>query len=272
MTTNRKIFRLIIVILIILLLFPIVLNWIILQAPLFPIVGEGKDWLGFWATYIGAIASFAMVVLTWWTLKQSKIQNDALIEQNKEILRNNKEQLDEQRRQWEENNRPNICINVIVYNKAFFLQIANVGNVDATNVRLKFNQEFILSVKSHIQPYYNAINDSSFFVERGNKRYMYIGWCEEINESWKGKDFSIVVQGTYNDKYTVAVTIPISDFVGKGFFVVLSETDRLLEQIKNGTVVQNNQHYPIQRSLDIIAKELVQIKIRMPEVEPENNG
>lgn len=198
---------------------------------------------------IAAIVSFCMIILTFISLLQSR------------------KQLKEMKRQWDENNRPNICINVIVYNKAYFLQIANIGNVDATNVRLKFNEEFISNIKSQIQSYYNAINDSSFFVESGNKRYMYIGWCEEINESWKKKDFSIVVRGKYNDRYEVDVTIPISDFVGKGFFVVLSETDRLLEHIKKGTVVQNDQYYPIQKSLDIIAKRIVEIERKMPKVE-----
>ena len=75
------------------------------------------------------------------------------------------------------------------------------------------------------------------------------------------------MQGKYNDRYEVDVTIPISDFVGKGFFVVLSETDRLLEHIKKGTVVQNDQYYPIQKSLDIIAKRIVEIERKMPKVE-----
>ena len=124
-------------------LFPVALNWLILRPAVVEVVGDGADWLGFWAAYIGAIASFAMVVLTWWTLKQSKVQNDALIAQNEEILRNNKEQLDELKRQWAELNRPNICVNVVVYSTAFYIQISNVGNSDAHNVCLSFNDEFI---------------------------------------------------------------------------------------------------------------------------------
>ena len=271
MVTNRKIYRLIIVVLIILLLFPIVLNWIILRASLFPIVGEGKDWLGFWAAYIGAIASFAMVALTWWTLKQSKIQNDALIAQNEEILRNNKEQLDELRRQWNELNRPNICVNVVVYSTAFYIQISNVGNADAHKVCLSFNDEFISNIKPNIQPYFKKVNDSPFFVERGNKRHLFIGWCQEINDAWREKNFSIIVKGTYNDIYSVNRTIPITEFVDKGFFVVHSETDRLLEHIKKGTVVQNDQYYPIQKSLDIIAKNIVSLNKSRKESEEEKN-
>ena len=102
---------------------------------------------------IAAIVSFCMIILTFISLLQSR------------------KQLKEMKRQWDENNRPNICINVIVYNKAYFLQIANIGNVDATNVRLKFNEEFISNIKSQIQPYYNAINDSSFFVESGSSKF-----------------------------------------------------------------------------------------------------
>ena len=82
---------------------------------------------------IAAIVSLFMIVLTAISLLQSK------------------KQLKEMKRQWDENNRPNICINVIVYNKAYFLQIANIGSVDATNVRLKFNEEFILNINFILQ-------------------------------------------------------------------------------------------------------------------------
>ena len=254
-----------------LLIFPIILNWLILRPAIVEVVGDGTDWLGFWAAYIGAIASFAMVVLTWWTLKQSKIQNDALIAQNEEILRNNREQLDELKRQWDELNRPNICVNVVVYSTAFYIQISNVGNTDAHNVCLSFNDEFISNIKPDIQPFFKKEHDSPFFVERGNKRYLFIGWCKEINDAWREKDFSIIVKGTYNDIYSINRTIPITEFVDKGFFVVHSETDRLLEHIKKGTVVQNDQYYPIQKSLDIIAKNIVSLDKSRKESDEDKN-
>lgn len=267
---NNKI-ALIAITIIFFMLFPIALNWLILRPAVVDVVGEGADWLGFWAAYIGAIASFAMVVLTWWTLKQSKVQNDALIAQNEEILRNNKEQLDELKRQWAELNRPNICVNVVVYSTAFYIQISNVGNTDAHNVCLTFNDEFISNIKLDIQPYFRKVNGSPFFVERGNKRYLFIGWCKEINDAWRKKDFSIIVKGTYNDIYSINRTIPITEFVDKGFFVVHSETDRLLEHIKKGTVVQNDQYYPIQKSLDIIAKNIVSLNMSCKESEEDKN-
>lgn len=69
-------------------LIPILLNWLIQWQSFFEFVGEDTDWLGFWVTYISAIASFAMVFITWRTLQQ------------------NKEQLNELKRQWNEQNKP----------------------------------------------------------------------------------------------------------------------------------------------------------------------
>lgn len=69
-------------------LIPILLNWVIRWRSFFKFVGKDTDWLGFWVTYISAIASFAMVFITWRTLQQ------------------NKEQLEEIKRQWNEQNKP----------------------------------------------------------------------------------------------------------------------------------------------------------------------
>ena len=66
---NRKI---IILLCFILIAIPIALNHIIQQPALFSVIGEPKDWLMFWATYLGAAASFVMIVYTGVTLKHNK--------------------------------------------------------------------------------------------------------------------------------------------------------------------------------------------------------
>lgn len=78
--------------LLIAILFPLVLNWVMQKPAIFKYVGDSADWLGFWAAYISAIASFAMVIITWMTLSQ------------------NKAQLNEMKRQWEEEHRPRLEI------------------------------------------------------------------------------------------------------------------------------------------------------------------
>ena len=41
-----------------LLIIPIILNFVLQIPSHFPIIGDSQTWLSFWASYIGAIASF----------------------------------------------------------------------------------------------------------------------------------------------------------------------------------------------------------------------
>lgn len=57
-------------------LFPILLNLLVaIPAPSWMcVVGDASDWLLFWATYITALASFAMVIAAYETLLESRKQ------------------------------------------------------------------------------------------------------------------------------------------------------------------------------------------------------
>lgn len=99
-------------------LIPILLNWVIQWQSFFEFVGKDTDWLMFWVTYISAIASFAMVFITWRTLKQ------------------NEEQLNEIKRQWEEQNRPILSFKIIYINSVFYLKVENTGKGNLVNARL----------------------------------------------------------------------------------------------------------------------------------------
>ena len=52
------------------LLFPFVLNWLLLREAIFPVVGDGETWLSFWPVYLSAIASFGMIVYLQMSKKQ----------------------------------------------------------------------------------------------------------------------------------------------------------------------------------------------------------
>ena len=97
-----------------LLIIPIILNFVLQIPSHFPIIGDSQTWLSFWASYIGAIASFAMIAVTFLTLKQ------------------NQAQLNEIKRQWEEEHRPHLVCRIIVNKKAFILQISNPSQFDAS--------------------------------------------------------------------------------------------------------------------------------------------
>lgn len=61
---------------IIALCFPLLLNLLLaIPTPVrIPVIGDGADWLLFWATYITALASFAMVIASYETLIESRKQ------------------------------------------------------------------------------------------------------------------------------------------------------------------------------------------------------
>lgn len=97
---------------------PVLLNFLVLIPAFLPIVGSGVDWLMFWVTYISAIASFTMVFMTWRTLKQ------------------NEEQLNEIKRQWEEQNRPKVFCSLETSKGDVFLVLENISSCAAINVSI----------------------------------------------------------------------------------------------------------------------------------------
>ena len=117
---NRKI---IILLCFILIAIPIALNHIIQQPALFSVIGEPKDWLMFWATYLGAAASFVMIVYTGVTLKH------------------NKAQLDELKRQWEEDHKPEISVHFFGYDQYFYIRIQNISKVIVSNISITITQD-----------------------------------------------------------------------------------------------------------------------------------
>lgn len=107
-------------------LIPILLNWVIRWRSFFKFVGKDTDWLGFWVTYISAIASFAMVFITWRTLQQ------------------NKEQLEEIKRQWNEQNKPILSFKIIVLKDVFYLKVENTGKSSIVNAKLILGERALL--------------------------------------------------------------------------------------------------------------------------------
>lgn len=61
----------------VLLLLPIIVNSLYLFNAWHQIFEEPSKWSVFWATYLSSIASFAMVFITWKTLRQNKEQSEA---------------------------------------------------------------------------------------------------------------------------------------------------------------------------------------------------
>lgn len=101
-----------------LLVFPYILNKLILIDRYWNIVGGPKEWLAFWPSYLSALASAVMIAYTAMTLK------------------NNKEQLDELKRQWEEEHKPNVSVSFNIMNSVGAFRIVNTSVVEVKELSI----------------------------------------------------------------------------------------------------------------------------------------
>lgn len=203
-----------------LIILPLFINYCYTLETDYSILYQPSAWTVFWATYLSAIASFAMVFVTWKTLKQ------------------NSQQLNELKRQWEEDNRPRIYPRIIVYNKAFFLELFNSGRTDAFDVDININQIFIDNLSEKGKDSINDWINSPFFIKAGKSVYAYIGWCEEIVKNWKSINFNLEIEGTYNEIYKIDFSLPVSQFTKRNM-VVRTPTEHALEELAKGLVKPN---------------------------------
>lgn len=222
----------------------------------FHVVGNDISWLSFWAAYLSAAATFMMVIFTWLTIKQ------------------NGEQLDVLKRQWKEEHRARLSFSIVSKQGIFMLKIANVGKETAYNIRLTFSDQFIESLLANsTKEIYRRLNEKSFSIEPNTNKFFYLSpiygdssvifprtneqyLAEEINKWLDGFRFiPIEVNGTYCNNYHISETLILDDYLLLNL-VVNDELTNHIAEIKKGTVVKNDQFYPIQKSLDLIAKTL----------------
>lgn len=222
----------------------------------FPVVGNGESWMSFWASYLCAAATFIMVIYTSWTLKQ------------------NSEQLEEIKRQWKEEHRARLVFSIAFEQGLYVLKIANVGMEPAYNIKLKFSDVFIDSLLADAtKEIYRRLNEKSFFIEGKGAKYFYISpqygdasvtfcrtnesFSSEDKNKWidKFRDVAIEIRGIYCDEYEVDETLKLDDFLIMSL-VINDELTNNIEDIRKGVVVKNTYYYPIQKSLDMIAKKL----------------
>lgn len=233
---------------IIALLFPLLLNLLILQKAIVPVVGDGITWLTFWPVYLSAIASFGMIFFTYRSLQQ------------------NKKQLEELRKQREEDERARIVFSVIIHEYAFYLKISNIGKKNVYNAVIQFNEDFLNDLwEERYQVGYRQLS-KPFFIEAGTSRYLLIGFCQDVNDAWKNKNIIIKMKGSYNDIYTIDEELNMSMFLDKTFMVVQGDLETTMGHIKKGLIVQNNSYMPVQRSLDQIAKSIVKVESSLSDI------
>jgi len=234
-----------IIVVMLLLLFPVILNWILLREAIVPVVGDSTTWLTFWPVYLSAMASFGMIYYTYRSLQQ------------------NKKQLEEMKAQREEEERARLVFSVIVYQTAFMLKISNIGKRNVFNAIIHFNEDFLNELmEERFEEGYKQLA-KPFFVEAGTSRYLFIGFCQDVNDAWKNKNVVIKMKGSYNDVYKIDEELYMSMFLDKTFMLVQGDLETTMGHIKKGLVVQNNSYMPMQKSLDQIAKSIKKVELSL---------
>ena len=267
---------------------PLLINWLILRPQLFNIAADGSTWLLFWASYIGAVASFAMVVTAWYTLKESRRQNDELLTQNEILIQQNKQQLEELKRQWEESHRPRLLFSIISHSGNYFLKICNIGKEAARNVTVSFSENFIENLLFKGTAMRLRQLETPFCIEPQSSKYYFLAPCKstgktiscdqesctsEVANSWLEQHIadSIGIKCTYSEKYTVEETISIQMFSTPAA-VINEPSTEYLRWIKEGLVFQNTLHRPIQGSIETLAKAIQSLDKKIaPEQDVDNN-
>lgn len=179
----------IIVGIIVILAFPILLNYLILQPAHFPVVGEPVNWLMFWPTYIGAFASIGMILFTYKTLKH------------------NKEQLNEIKRQWEEEHKPEIVAYLVGHNNYFYLCVKNISKSSAKNIYI--THEPIETGIGFRNEFVDKINKMNFSLEPLGRRYINLN-IVYLQHNKEYRDY-IGLKFTYDTNNEYSVDLPFSD-------------------------------------------------------------
>lgn len=246
----------IIIISFVILLIPFILNWVMRWPQIDPYVGEAKDWLGFWGSYLSAAAAAIMIIFTYYSLK------------------NNKETLNEMKKEWDEERKANLYFSIENRIGLFVLKVANIGKSPAYNVRLKFNKEFIDALLfNQIKDVYRSLPSKSFSLENGKAKYFYISpiygnsICEfkKTHETFTGEEINnwlnkfryvpIIIDATFGKKDTAHAEITLDNFLVSSL-VIKDDITEQLEKMAKGMVKSNDSLYTIQKSLDIIARHI----------------
>ena len=162
------------------------------------------NWSVFW-TALTAVGTIAMAVVTYFTLKDNKIQ------------------LDEMKRQWEEENKPKLDIKLV--HSALFeldstsIQIFNYGKSAANNIRLSFDNSYLSNIPTKsLQDYLINLQTKSYTILPSS--YVVIPYCEFKDNN---RDPGYIL---YNQKITLDEKYNLVDYLKKNNNVMVFYEDK----------------------------------------------
>ena len=180
-----------IILIVFILLFPLLLNYLVTRNSVFDykVAGKPSDWIIFWVTYLSAIASLAMVMITWWTLKQNKIQNNLILQQNTN-------QLKELKRQWKEANSTYLSCSFVKLKSACAIRIINSSNITASNVEVELENKSGEDI-FHFDETQKLLSQTRFVIPPHESKDIFLYVTPFVDVDYKG---GIEVKITSDDK------------------------------------------------------------------------
>lgn len=190
----------IIIIVTFLLLLPVFINWCYTIPSWDEIFEKPQEWTEFWGTYLSAIASFAMVLMTLKTLKQ------------------NREQLNEIKRQWKEQNQPFFKFNIVIIRSGeVCLNVSNAGMHSIYNAKIKFGQHALSVIQDEgidLSNLKNEILDNGLTLGiQSNRVYSLFLWRETGYFDYL--DITVIYEDGRESNHIVDLLLPISEYQEK---------------------------------------------------------
>lgn len=220
MTEWREKYHKIIIFLFIILLLclPVLINYCYKWETDCKFLQSPSPWATFWATYLAAIASFAMVFVTWRTLRQ------------------NKNQLDELKSQWETQNKPIVSCSLAKSSNNILIELHNTSQVSAHNVKVKLSNKTNIDI-FRFDEMCRLLDNMTFDIPPFSKKQIPIHITPYIDGNYTGY---ILVNLSYSERcenfelYLAEINLTTTQFSNKE---ICDKIEKVGSEIKNKKIL-----------------------------------
>lgn len=233
---------------------PLIINWLILGERQYDIVGSGTDWLQFWPVYLSAVGTIAMTVVTYCTLKANQKQMKSMIASEGAQL----------------------VFSLYSDYEYVLLKVTNVGRSVARNIQLSIPNRLDIIERNVGMPFgeglikhFNNLNPIPLLLPNQSD-YIPLYMYRALGESIKEKDGIRTVE-VFGDSYTPEIITEIGEYFKNQTFTVTGHFTNYLDQRQalsqdvdntyNVSLAEENK--TIERSLRELNKNLVGIKTEL---------
>ena len=192
---------------------PLLLNWLILSERCFDIVGGETDWLQFWPVYLSAIGTIAMAIATFYTVKMNQKQMASIIASEGAQL----------------------VFSLSCNYEYVLLKVTNVGRSVARDIRLNVPNRFDIIERNAGIPFgeglakhFNNLNPISLLLPNQSDYipfYMY----RALSDSIKNKGGAKTVE-VFGDLYSPENIVEIGEYFKNQTFTITGSFKNYLNQ------------------------------------------